>query len=796
MLHIWTSAETPLIKKTFGRTLTNFRPDVPPHQFIQFNAEDPPPAPQAGELVLVAGGKAHSVMMAAGLVPKNRTITSMRGKTIVAASGGVYMFTLDPYIVSIEPWRGVEIDWDLRLAVRFLKTGGLSPKTGDYQWVTSFAPMIADIKARYAKTGKAVQVSTDLETMGLHPWYPDKDIVSISFTHKPGVSQILYTGPGPKPLPLDQYDPELFDQIHWLLTAKEVKLVLANGKFDLMWIAEKWGIDCTNFKLDTLLVGSLIDENRVNSLNLHAKIYTDIGGYDDPFNAAYDKSAMEKIDVSKPKPSADFLTYAGGDTDACYQAADILRDQLCDDDKLANFYITIVHPAARAFEKMERRGVVIDPNKFAELRTELCTTIDAAEKQALHLLPQKLKIKHRDKIEDQIKKGKSPLLPSILKEFFFTPNGLNLKPLEFTENTKAPSTRAAHLKMFADVPEAVAFVQAYTEIESARKVRSTFVDGFLKHLRPDGRFHPSYMLHHGDFNDDGSDESGSVTGRLACREPAFQTIPKKSKWGKKLRACYVAPPGKLILALDYSQGELKIVACIAPEPTMIKAYQNGLDLHAVTGAALSDIDEALFMSYKDHVEKHLAATFDSARDRAKPANFGLLYGMSAEGFMGYAWATYGKKFTLAEAQLIREKFFKKYPGLLDYHTNMKKLAHAHEQVRSPLGRLRHVPHVKARDGKTRSDAERQAINAPVQACLTDMMIWAIALIEDAYPNGEFEIFGVIHDAMYAYVDEDKAALRIQQAREVMEHLPLHELGWNPILPFTADGKCGANLALV
>ena len=107
--------------------------------------------------------------------------------------------------------------------------------------------------------------------MGFYPYYPDRDIVSISFTIEKGRSQMLYTGRQKAPKPLDPSIP-LFDQIQWLLTSPKVKLRMANGKFDLLWIAEKWGIECTNFRFDTALVGNLLDENRSNSLNLHAKV--------------------------------------------------------------------------------------------------------------------------------------------------------------------------------------------------------------------------------------------------------------------------------------------------------------------------------------------------------------------------------------------------------------------------------------------------------------------------------------------------------------------------------------------
>ena len=788
MLIIWTIADTQQIKKTFGRSLLTFRPNVPEHTFIAFNDDVELPKTKPGDVLLIAGAKPFLRLQSLGFVPKNRTLSSQRGKVFHIPQGGAFMLTFDPSIINSEPHQSEALDWDVRLAVRYMLTGKLAPPVGNYQWVNSFEYVIDYIEEQFKLTGKPVDVCTDLETEGLHPWYHDKDIVSISFTCKAGESHMLYVGKQKPPVELDSSVP-LFDQIEWLLTSPKVKLRLANGKFDMNWIKEKWGISCTNFKFDTLLVGSLVNENRSNSLNLHAKIYTPIGGYDDEFNAKYDKGKMGEI-----TNLSDFGLYAGGDTDAGQQSADALRDELVQDPELAKFYVHILHPAARAFEKIERRGILVDQQKMAILSDDLAKVIKEAEHEALSLLPHKMKAKYIDKIEKQLIDGKNPLTSAILKDYFFTPYGLNLKPKMTTEKTGQPSTAKAHLKMFSDVPEAVAMVKVLTTGDTASKAKSTFVDGFMNHLRPDGRFHPSYMLFHGGFNDDVDDESGTVSGRLSAKDPAFQTTPKKTFWAKRIRECFIAPKGKVILQLDYSQGELRVVACLAPEATMIAAYEKGLDLHAVTGAQIADIDLALFVSYTDHEDKNLAAIFADARDRAKPANFGLLYGMSAEGFVRYAWAAYGRRFTLAEAEAIRTAFFKLYPGLLNYHDNMKKIAKLREEVRSPLGRVRHLPHIKSWASEIRSKAERQAINSPVQATLTDMMIWAIALIEDAYPNDEFEIFGVIHDAMYAYIDADKIALRTQQAKAVMQNLPFDIFGWKPQLAFPADAEAGLDLA--
>ena len=1055
-LIFWTAAKQELINLTFAQSLKSFRPNIPKHSFAPWSEFAVPPEPGAGDVVLVAGNKPLDTLRKAGIVHKGRTLNSLRETPIKRESGGHYLVTFDPALTQTEFDKKAVMDWDVRLAHRLMTTGGLKPVIGKYEWVGTFLPIIEKVEAKFAINGKPVDVTMDTETMGLYPWYPERDLVSISFTVEAGHSAVLYLHSSKTPVPIPNSGPSLFEQINWLLTSPKVKLRGANLKFDLVWIETKWGIHCTNFKFDTLLVGSILDENRSNSLNLHAKVYTSMGGYDDDLNSKYDKGKMEDI------PLDDLLPYAGGDTDACHQVADTLRDELTEDHQLTRFYVKILHPAARAFEKIERNGIVVDVEKMHALREELRGVIKASTDRQLSLLPTMMRTKYRERIEEQIAQGKNPMLPSIVKEYFFSPRGLNLTPKEVTEKTKEPSLAKAHLRQFADNPDAKAMVAAMTEGDSASKTLSTFADG---------RFHPTFMLYKGDFNDEADNESGTNTGRLSakdvaiqcmvgetvvttsvgpvrldaivevgghgykvlthtgawrnvigvyrngvrpvfrvrtvsgvevictgnhpiltrrgwvrtdlleigdacfvwkperketralsgrlseprvsfldrdeeqmflygeqglcplrrewnqlrsnvgevrdvferhgaspsghvigpfrqhervfegelpmgyantttveqsyhevyyaqrayqdgspvgegcghiawdaalsakCRSPygssigvgeeadwtAFEedhvvsvtyagreetfdltiedchsfvanglvvhnTLPKKTTWAKKLRACYPAPKGKVCLSVDYSQGELKVVACVAPEPTMINAYLEGLDLHAVTGAKLAQVDVQEFLTWKDHTDTALAALFEKYRGNAKPANFGLLYGMSAEGFQAYAWAAYGLKITLEEATKMRDAFFKLYPGLLDYHDNQREIVRVSQMVRSPLGRIRHLPMIRSWDRFVKSKAERQAINSPIQSCLNDMMLWAVALIDDAYPNGEIEMVATIHDALIAYVPEQDHQLWAARIVEIMANLPLHEMGWIPPLQFTADAEAGPDLA--
>jgi DNA polymerase I-like protein with 3'-5' exonuclease and polymerase domains len=788
MLRFWVSStvKSETITRTIGAALKNMRPSVPEHDFV--TVEDEPLLPGPGEIVVVCGTKGLEVLRAAGLVPKNRTLNSMREKPYRPhAGGGVYMMTFDPGVISNEPAKKAVIDWDVRLAHRLLTTGSLAPVLGEYRWVASFQPMIDRIEKRFAANGELVDVSCDTETMGLYPWEPGKNLVTIGFADRPGYGELLYLGPKDDPIPVDPEEP-LHAQINWLLNSPKVRVRGSNFKYDLVWIATQLGIECTNFKFDNALVGSLLDENRSNGLDSHAKAFTSLGGYADAFNAKHDKGRMEEV------PLDELLPYGAGDLDAAFQVADTLKAELLEDPQLARFYVRVLHPAARAFERIERRGVVVDLQKYQQLGDDLKVAIAGYEKQAFELLPGRLKAKFSEKIADQVAEGKSALTPSIMKEFFFGPTGLGLKPKMTTPKTGEPSTARAHLRMFSANADAAAMCSMLEELGSASKTKSTFVDGFLKHVRADGRLHPTYMLFHGGFNDDEDDEAGTTTGRLSAKDPAFQTLTKKAKWAKRLRECYPAPPGMAVLVVDYSQGELKVVACIAPEKTMLAAYQNGLDLHAVTGAKLGGYQLDEFLAMKSCGDPVLEHAYAQIRDKAKPANFGLLYAMGVEGFRAYCWAQYGLTLSYEEAEGMRNAFFELYPGLLDYHEAMRKFVRAYLHVRTPMGRVRHLETIKSWDRQMVSLAERQAINSPVQGALTDMMIWALAEIEANLDTEKVQVVGMIHDALVAYVPIAEAAYWAKQVTDILKSLPLKDLGWVPQLVFTAEAECGPNLA--
>jgi DNA polymerase I-like protein with 3'-5' exonuclease and polymerase domains len=760
--------------------------------------------------VLCLGKEPLKVLEPAGLCDaegkkfkKNSTISGSRNQLWNLKGNQRFLLSYSALIHKLDHGSYIDLICDVRTAARIAVTGKSGPLLGNYEYVSNFENVIAEIEAAYDLTGKPVDVCHDTETIGSDPFHlgnadrPAARFVTWQVSHKVGYSAVRYF------VNRAEFDEFLksggYDQIKWLFTSPKVSMRLANGKFDMVWhrvhtVLNGVAIDCTTYKFDSTLVGSLLDENRSNSLDVHAKMYTNLGGYSDEFDRTIDKSRMDVV------PKESMLPYAGGDTDAGLQCATAMKAELLKEPGLARFYINILHPATRAFEMIEAGGVCVDLPAYKELKVDVEKEIDTLVEKGKAIIGGRLFAKHRD----ESKRGEINLKkPSLLKDFLFSPTGLNIKPMAWTNGTvetaKAlkihpsqvedaePSTAFDDLRKI-DHPAAKPLIDLLDDYGSATKTSETFIDGFLECLRSDSRYHPTYFLFKGKYQDRVK-EGGTVTGRLSCVDPPFQVVPKHTKWGKRLRRCLVAPPGFFIGERDYAQGELKIVACVAEEQTMLNAYSMGMDLHVLTGSKIA----GLTYEYVKALEATNPELYEKIRQPAKPANFGLLYGQGWEGFKAYAEANYGVKLTDQEAQNIRNAFFELYPRLLTFHDKMKELAHKNSRIVSPLGRIRHLPLIHSTNWGVRSGEERKAINSPIQATLSDMMIWALGLEWQAGIMKDSPCFGVIHDAAYDYLPEGNVEKFVKLKKGVMENLPFARVGWKPQLKFTVDYKVGANM---
>jgi DNA polymerase I-like protein with 3'-5' exonuclease and polymerase domains len=782
---VWTDDPQAKVRQRLAPVFKNFNSTkiIIGNQLPPFGQEQP-------GTILALGNSTLGTLQAEGVVPKGRTINSLRSRVFPMPQSGIpVMFSYSSGIGEIDYGKFVDLECDVAAALRLHTTGKLEPNLGYYRYVEHFAETMDAIEKRFAKTSIPVEVALDLETIGLDPYlkpngdHPGAYIVTIQVSHTIGQADVVkFESAAAAQHWLSDFRPH----IEYLLNSTKISLRGANLKFDLHWLAVHTGIECTNFKFDTNLCGSCLDENRSNGLDVHAKLYApEMAGYSDQFDKSVDKSRMDLVLKAQPE---ELLKYAGGDTDACLRVAQAQKAELLADNALCGFYVNILHPAARAFELVERGGVLVDMEAYKELEADLTNTILGLIQRAKKIVGGRIAAKHTDTTKLG---GLNLTKAAFLIDFMFSPMGLNLRPKMMTEGGDAPSTAGEHLSMFKDIPEAKEFVSLMEEYSSASKILNTYVHGFQKHIRSDGKLHPSYYFFVG--NRDNA-EGGAVTGRLSARDPAIQTIVKHGKWGKPLRRCFPAPPGHVVTEADYAQGELKVIACVANEPTMLNAYLNGMDLHALTGGRLAGLEYDQMLELKNSPDPAKQEMYDELRQLAKALNFGLIYGMGAEGFKEYAGAGYGVDISLDEAIRARNTFFDTYPGLIQYHEQYKNLARMYGYVRSPLGRIRHLPLIKSPNQQSRSKEERRAVNSPIQSTLSDCMIWAIALYTQAGHAKTAPCFCVIHDASYNYVPEDQVEKYGKLVVDSMENLPFERVGWQPQLRFTADIKAGKNMA--
>jgi DNA polymerase-1 len=393
-------------------------------------------------------------------------------------------------------------------------------------------------------------------------------------------------------------------------------------------------------------------------------------------------------------------------------------------------------PASHAFEKIEANGVYIDIDRFFALEKKLLKDQERLDAELQALAP--INWRSTKQVADVLY------------------NQWHLQIIERTD-TGAPSTAEPVIKRLKGQHPGVATLLEY---RTTTKTISSFIEGWKKFIGADNRMHPTFNIW------------GTKTGRLSCADPNLQQVPKD----KDIRSLVTAPPGWTFIEADLSQIELRIAAMLAREPTMIAIYKEGkIDLHTYTASIISG-------KSVDEVTK-------ADRSAAKPVNFGLLYGMQAPTLKEYAYVNYEMELTLEDAVEFREKFFQAYSGLLAWHEEQKQEVRTFGCVKTPVGRIRHLPAIYG-DRKAQAEAERQAINSPVQSFGSDMCVSAIIQLANTLDPAEARIVGNVHDAILLEVRNDKVdevAAKVKAAMEAPDII-LKKFGVKFPLPIEAEVK--------
>jgi DNA polymerase-1 len=564
-------------------------------------------------------------------------------------------------------------------------------------------------------------------------WHPDFFIVSIAFTTREGESFVVPLHHRESPWK----DPRaVLRFLKPCLERADGKYAAHNGKTPDVRSVAAYARVFIPQTFDTMLAAHMLDENRLKGLKPLSEIELGADGYD------LDKEKKQDL---YNQPWKDVAYYNGLDTDYTHRLWHQFRRQLQEPDnrRMARVFMKLMMPASNMLAEVETTGVWLDPRRLEERNRQAHANLR----------------KIREFLSSKGAAGvnfNSP--PQVAKWLFGKPKdgGLGLTPIFYSPKTKAPSTNEATILRLARENKAVRGLLIYRKWA---KYESTYLRPWLRQRDVHSRFHPGYKPY------------GTVTGRLSGD---FQQVPRDPF----IRSIVGAPPGWVLLKADYSQIELRIAAMLADERRMLGIFRAGGDIHLTTAM--------------DLVRRPAGEISSEQRKKAKAVNFGFLYGMGASKFGAYAFENYGVVVSEADCTAYRNRFFKLYPALLPWHERQRQMVHNHGQVVSPIGRIRHLPDVYSRDRVVYREAERQAINSPVQSCASDLMLNSMIELNRELPKQKAMIVATIHDEILFQVKEDyvdEAATTIKTTMEDMD-IVRRKFGANITVPIVAEIEVG------
>lgn len=742
--------------------------------------------------LIIAQGKAAIRQV----INKPAKITKLRGVAFKHDEfDTLVMPTLGIGHVARVPEHGELFTADLLTAARIIKRNFKLEEDHakkNYKWVYDLGFMLGPNKP------KIVSVDSEYTSYGASDfahWYlPQTRVLTVQLTTKAGEGYIVpidYKRGYVKNNPIQRA--RLVRQLKQLLEDPEIEVVGQNFKSDCLILLRKLGIRVANWKDDVMLLAHMLNENMLSkALDDIARVYLPhMAGYKDEFKRkGYDYTRMDLVDPD------DMCEYGGGDSDAVFQLRDILLKKIKADPKLYNCYRLVVMPALHAFIDIEQEGFKVNRKALEALRQKVAAKQKKEYAKLIAMIPKEI----IDEFE-HTGVGLKLTRDVLLRAYLFThPRGLKFKARQFTKGTKAPSVSSkTHLPYFIGHHP---FIHSQTKDKDGKviaehgiiayikndKMLTTYIGedrrddqdptGFWKYIFEDF-IRPSYHLHR------------TVTGRTNSTDPNGQNFPKRGEFAKEYRAIFEAQDGWTLLEADYSQLELRIAGIMANEPTFLKIYREGGDIHCMTAAIVMGISLEAFMRLKETDPEK----FNLGRFRAKAVNFGFIYGMGWRKFMVYAKTEYGIDYTEEEAQRIRAAFFSKYRALEAWHETTKDFVRQHHYVRCFDGRVRHLPAVVVDDDGVRSSAERQAINSPVQGFGSDLGLMALARINRELPKDLVRVIGFVHDAIICIAKEGREMEAARAVKKYMESNPLEKwFGFKSPIPIVAEVSLGKNLA--
>jgi DNA polymerase-1 len=519
------------------------------------------------------------------------------------------------------------------------------------------------------------------------------------------------------------------------LTNARIPKIGHNLKYDFIMLA-RYGLYVAPLAFDTMLAEYVLDPGSRNlGLKTMAEVRLGLSmtHIEELIGKGKNQRTMAEVDIAGAAP------YAAADAETTLRLQPVLETELKRIPKLWDLFVNIEMPLIRVLADMEMVGVALDKPFFAAFSVQLSERMAALEKQIHQAAGKTFNI------------NSTQQLSSVLFE-----------TLRLTPPDRGRKTSSGHYSTAAGVLDEMSgqhpVVDMILEYREYSKLKSTYVDALPAQIHPEtGRVHTSFS------------QTGTVTGRLSSSDPNLQNIPTRTDLGRRVRRGFVADPGNILVSLDYSQIELRIVAHMADDVAMLNAFRAGQDIHATTAAAIYRVP--------------LEAVTKEQRRHAKAINFGLIYGMSAFGL------TRSTELTLSESQDFVEAYFKQCPGVKKYLDGIRRSARETGYVETLVGRRRYFPALKGTLNQAlRNREEREAINAPIQGTAADIMKIAMIKIPPAIAQAGLHgrMLLQVHDELVIECPRAELSETVGVARNVMENAYLMSI------PLTTDARWGTN----
>lgn len=728
-----------------GRDSTGEELATPKLMRAHFLAE----GPHGYDAILALGNEGlHAVTGHSGIM-------KYRGRDLAASDGTRCVASISPAAIERTPSLQAMLASDIASLLQTETPEGVEPPS---IW---YVDSLAGMSALCGALGDAQAVAFDVETKSFDEFEPDAFIVCIAYTIKSrNGTKTCWSVPLCHP---EASTDDLQYGGDWQATLQMIAAHVRNVpvrighnvKFDCRWLAEFKAPIPGNF--DTMLAAHMLDENRPKSLKMLARMLLGAPEWD-----IHIDDSQKALPWYEQLPLRDILKYCAVDTWHTMGLYERFVVELEQDARVSVLFHKLMMPASQSLVHIERNRIYVDRERLEGRTVDVSEQIEALEVQLQSFLPETLPHK--------VNWNPSNFLKWLLFDHLALPR------IKYTDKGALSVDESVMQELVDQGHEIAALLMKRATLY---KLRSTYFQPYLEQISDDSRLGTTFKL------------AGTVTGRMASgkaddekvrstrgiRGINAQNVPRN----KLVRGLFSAPPGWKRVDADYSQLELRLAAEVAQERNMLRMYQQGRDLH---------MEMAMRMTGKVQAD----VTYEE-RSGAKPVNFGFLYAMGWERFIIQSKADYGITFTEAEAQTARKVFFQAYPDLHAYHQRQRKLAQKYKRVQTPLGRIRHLPDIDSPNQGVMAEAERQAINSPIQGMGSDLCLLSICLLHRKFIRAKMRtvITNNVHDSIGFEIPDEELDEALPMIKYTMENPPLKQLfGYEMQVPLVADLSVGTH----